>query len=73
MLYCFESSFTQGRPRLVVTHFVSRFLYFLHSIFRKAVYAKLSSEPLATIEQYRISFNRNTKVVNDHFIREGHL
>ena len=30
-------------------------------------------EPLATIEQYRISFNRNTMVVNDHFIREGHL
>ena len=28
---------------------------------------------LATIEQYRISFNRNTIVVNDHFIREGHL
>ena len=26
-----------GRPGLVVTHFVSRFLYFLHAIFRKAV------------------------------------
>ena len=28
-------------------------------------------KPLATIEQYRISFSRNTMVVNDHFIREG--
>ena len=28
---------------------------------------------MATIEQYKISFNRNTIVVNDHFIREGHL
>ena len=36
-------------------------------------YAKVLSEPLATIERYRISFNRNTMVVNDHFIREGHL
>ena len=25
------------------------------------------------MKQYRISFNRNTMVVNDHFIREGHL
>ena len=31
------------------------------------------SELLATIEQYRISFNRNTIVVNDHFIREGYV
>ena len=30
------------------------------------------SEPLATIKQYRISFNRNTMVLNDHFITEGH-
>ena len=29
--------------------------------------------PLATIEQYRISFNRNIMVVNDHFIKEGRL
>ena len=37
-------------------------------------YAKVLSEPLATIiEQYQISFNRNTMIVNDHFIREGHL
>ena len=36
-------------------------------------YAKVLSEPLATIEQYRISFNRNTMVVNNHFIRESHL
>ena len=35
-------------------------------------HAKVLSEPLATIEQYRISLNRNTMVVNDHFIREGH-
>ena len=27
----------------------------------------------ATIEQYRISFNRNTIVFDDHFIRDGHL
>ena len=27
----------QSRPGLIVTHFVSRFLYFLHSIFGKAV------------------------------------
>ena len=33
---------------------------------------KIFSESLATIEQYRISFNRNIMVVNDHFIREGH-
>ena len=31
------------------------------------------SEPLSAIEQYQISFNRNTMVVNDHFIWEGHL
>ena len=31
------------------------------------------SEPLATIEQYRISFNRNTMVFDDQFIREDHL
>ena len=36
-----------GRPGLVVTHFVSRFLYFLRSIFREA---KVLSEPLGTIE-----------------------
>ena len=36
-------------------------------------YATVLSEPLATIEQYRISLNRNTMVVNDDFIREGHL
>ena len=36
-------------------------------------YGKVLSEPLATIEQYRISFNRNTMVVNDHFMKEGHL
>ena len=56
----------------VVTHFVSRFLYFLHSILGRLWYAEVLSEPLATIEQYRISFNRNTMVVNDHFIMEGH-
>ena len=32
-------------------------------------YAKVLNEPLATIEQYRISFYRNTMVVNDHFPR----
>ena len=32
----------------------------------------VSSEPLATMEQYRISFNRNTTVFNEQFIREGH-
>ena len=30
-------------------------------------YAKVLSDPLATIEQYRISFNRNNMVVNKHF------
>ena len=35
-------------------------------------YAKVLSEPLAKIEQYRISFIRNAMVVNDHFIREGY-
>ena len=36
-------------------------------------YVKVLSQPLATIEQCRISFNRNTMVDNYHFIREGHL
>ena len=36
-------------------------------------YAKVLSEPLATVEQNRISFNRNTMFVNYHFIREGYL
>ena len=36
-------------------------------------YAKVLSEPLATIKQYRISFNHNTMVFDDQFIREGHL
>ena len=40
---------------------------------RRLWYAKVFNEPLAAIEQYRISFNRNTMVVNDHFIREGQL
>ena len=31
------------------------------------------SEPLATFKQYRISFNRNTMIINDHFIRKGHV
>ena len=35
--------------------------------------AKVLSEPLVLIKQHRISLNRNTMVVNDHFIREGHL
>ena len=26
-----------------------------------------------SLDQYRISFNRNTMVVNDRFIREGYL
>ena len=34
---------------------------------------KILSELLVTIEQYRISFNLNTMIVNDHFIGEGHL
>ena len=38
----------------------------------KVWYAKVLSEPLVTIEQYRISLNRNTMVINYHFIREGH-
>ena len=32
-------------------------------------YAKILSETLTSIKQYRISFNRNIMVVNDHFIR----
>ena len=36
-------------------------------------YAKVFCEPLATIKQYRIFFNHNTMVVNNHFIRESHL
>ena len=51
---------------LVVTPSVPRFLYFLH-------YAKVLSKSLATIEQYRIPFNHNAMVVNDHFISEGHV
>ena len=35
-------------------------------------YTKVLSEPLATIQQYRISFNHYTMIVNDHFISEGH-
>ena len=33
---------------------------------------KISSELLATIEQYRITFKRNTMVVNEQFIRRRH-
>ena len=36
-------------------------------------YAKISSDLLATIEQYRISFKRNIMVVNEQFIRRRHL
>ena len=39
----------------------------------KLWYAKVLSVHLARIQQYQISFNRNTMVVNDHIIREGHL
>ena len=34
---------------------------------------KVLNEPLATIEEYLISFNRKIMVLNDHFMREGHL
>ena len=36
-------------------------------------YAKISSELLATIEQYQISLKRNTMVANEQFIRRRHL
>ena len=62
----------KGGPGLVVTHFVFRFLYFLHSIFRKAVIYQ-SFEWTPGYNCLIISFNRNTMLVNDHFIREGHL
>ena len=35
--------------------------------------SKILSKPMATIEYYRNSFNGNTMVVNDRFIREGYL
>ena len=54
-----------------------------HILFKKCIlciqylgrlwYAKVLNGPLATNQQYRISFNRNTMVVDGHFIREGHL
>ena len=55
-------------------------LYFSRLIFRKAKkakrskgYAEIPSKLLATIEQYRISFKRNTMVVKGQFIRIRHL
>ena len=49
------------------------FCIFCVQYLTKLWYAKISSEPLATIEQYRISFNHNTMVVNEQFIREVQL
>ena len=49
---------------------VQDFCIFRIQYLKRLWYAKVLSEPLATIKQYRISFNR--MVVNDHFIREGH-
>ena len=50
---------------------LSHFLFEDFSIFRvwflwRLRYAKISSELLATIEQYQITFERNTMVVNKH-------
>ena len=57
---------------------LSRFLIKDFCIFRvwflgRLWYAKIWSELLATIEQYRISFKRNTMVVNEQFIRRRRL
>ena len=51
--------------------FFQDFCMFCIQYLERLRYAKVFIEPLATIEQYRISFDRNTVVVND--IREGHL
>ena len=58
--------------------YLSHFLFEYFCIFRvrflgRLGYAKISSELLATIEQYRISLNRNTVVFNEQFIRRRHL
>ena len=58
--------------------YLSHFLFENFSIFRvwflgRLWYAKISSELLATIEQYRISFKRSTMVVNEQFIRRRNL
>ena len=58
--------------------YLSHFLFVDFCIFRvwflgRLWYAKISSELLTKIEQYRISFKRNTMVVNEQFIRRRHL
>ena len=58
--------------------YLSHFLFEDFCIFRvwflgRLWCAEISSELLATIEQYRISFKRNTMVVNDQLIRRCHL
>ena len=58
--------------------YLSHFLFDDFFIFRvwflgRLWYAKILSEILATIEQYRISFKRNTMVVNKQLIRRRHL
>ena len=58
--------------------YLSHFLFKDFSISRvwflgRPWYAKISSELLATIEQYRISFKRNPMVINEQFIRRRHL
>ena len=54
--------------------YLSHFLFEDFCIFRvwflgRLWYAKISSELLATIKQYRISFKHNTMDVNEQFIR----
>ena len=58
--------------------YLSQFLFEDFCIFRvwflgRLWYAKISSELLTTIEQYRISFERYTMVVNEQFMRRRHL
>ena len=58
--------------------YLSHFLFEDFWIFRvwflgRLWYVKISNELSATIEQYRISFKRNTMVINEQFIRRRHL
>ena len=71
VMYPFSSNRVDGGwlSHIVFEYFCSFRVQYLGRLW----YAKFSSELRATIEHYRISFNRNTMIVNEQFIRESHL
>ena len=68
-----EDYFYFSLQTVVCTNIKLALVLIKHRYLGRLCYAKVLSRTLVTIEQYRISFNRNIMVVNDHSIRECYL